>query len=952
MSEHTSFFLLFLHCIYPKVMNTYLSVIKQTRARTSLIKIMTSLFSTFLLKSDWTHIWAERNQMNEVIHHMNLVPQSSSKHTVHDPVYITAMDNRKISELSVTLSAGRNLPAMDITGNSDCYAIITLGNVSFRSRVVTSLNPQWNETFAFRMDGRMHCNYIIFDVFDRDTLTQDDHIGIATIHLSNYAKYRNNYQWVPLQRVSNHSKPKKSYGEIKVKLQANNLILNHNKLYQKIYNENVLPLTRSLSLNALLVKSTTIRSASAPSLKQNTNPRTNLKRYITFNVLPLAQDDTKSPSTPTNDEEDMKTSLDEVPHFIDEHSSAMYHQTDQEQKYDAFIEYPAICESIEIFIPNVIFLFNKFEKSLIYGDLYLTNFRIVLKIYHKNRGMHHDLSQQVHFGAILDVKCAKCMIPVLQNKEYYVLTLKVNDGRIIQMHTDLNSNPRHNLLLHELHIRLNITTHNITTHRVLKQNADVTKQLDDKWNVLNINNEFKRQKLNQNIWKPFDNTDFGLCNTYPSVLYIPYQMNNPKEIQHAASCRSKSRLPVLVWYNHTKNNSLLRCSQPSGNDSFYIDKIRLSVANARDNLCFINDVFVIIFDCRSHLAAEANRLKGKGTENVNNYTGNSSIEFLEIGNIHCMRRSYDALINIINDRHLYDEYTENEWLQHVKDTQWNSYITLLIKSSVAIAARLFKHKDTVCIVHCSDGWDRTSQVAALSQLLIDPHFRTIHGLIALIEKEWLLFGHKFNDRNGLSHKHDQRSPIFFQFLECVWQVMQIYPAEFEFTSGFILRLCHHHKSHWFGNFMCNSRKERIQHRVADTTVSLWSWPVIKNRKYNPTLEFLEINVENTPLQPIFYDYFLRFDHVFSALSNVDMSKIEMDGSEYVTVKPKWVHDSGCTVCSQCKAEFNFFYRRKHHCRSCGQIFCDLCSRMRIELKQFDYNEPVRVCIECYELNKL
>lgn len=31
------------------------------------------------------------------------------------------------------------------------------------------------------------------------------------------------------------------------------------------------------------------------------------------------------------------------------------------------------------------------------------------------------------------------------------------------------------------------------------------------------------------------------------------------------------------------------------------------------------------------------------------------------------------------------------------------------------------------LVHCSDGWDRTSQLTSLAQLLIDPYYRSLQG---------------------------------------------------------------------------------------------------------------------------------------------------------------------------------------------------------------------------------
>ena len=48
-----------------------------------------------------------------------------------------------------------------------------------------------------------------------------------------------------------------------------------------------------------------------------------------------------------------------------------------------------------------------------------------------------------------------------------------------------------------------------------------------------------------------------------------------------------------------------------------------------------------------------------------------------------------------------------------------------------------------------EGRDLSALVASLVQILLDPYFRTLAGFQSLVEKEWVLMGHKFTERLGL-----------------------------------------------------------------------------------------------------------------------------------------------------------------------------------------------------------
>uniref|UniRef100_A0A6B2LNK2 FYVE-type domain-containing protein n=1 Tax=Arcella intermedia TaxID=1963864 RepID=A0A6B2LNK2_9EUKA len=53
-------------------------------------------------------------------------------------------------------------------------------------------------------------------------------------------------------------------------------------------------------------------------------------------------------------------------------------------------------------------------------------------------------------------------------------------------------------------------------------------------------------------------------------------------------------------------------------------------------------------------------------------------------------------------------------------------------------------------------------------------------------------------------------------------------------------------------------------------------------------------------------------------------------------------------CYTCKEPFTVTNRR-HHCRQCGNLFCDNCSTGRIVVKYYSDGKPRRICVNCTKI---
>lgn len=304
----------------------------------------------------------------------------------------------------------------------------------------------------------------------------------------------------------------------------------------------------------------------------------------------------------------------------------------------------------------------------------------------------------------------------------------------------------------------------------------------------------------------------------------------------------------------------------------------------------------IIIDARPTKNAYANSVKGAGTENMLYYR-NCKKEYLGIDNIHVMRAS----LNGVFDGACSFVVAGPEWPQAdpriaalaaladadatgtldraaLRRTNWLSHLTNIL-DGVLIVVRTVHLYNSHVLVHCSDGWDRTSQLSALPQLCLDPYFRTARGFAVLIEKDWISYGHRFADRSGhlcndrvdfvhklgtdastqqaflasvtrqfagSSHAFKETCPVFQQFLDCVYQVMRQFPTRFEFNDQLLRHLVRETYGDARGSFLFNSERERAELGARDRTSSVWDSvfdaatgalrPEFRNEAYDASLD--------------------------------------------------------------------------------------------------------------------
>lgn len=332
------------------------------------------------------------------------------------------------------------------------------------------------------------------------------------------------------------------------------------------------------------------------------------------------------------------------------------------------------------------------------------------------------------------------------------------------------------------------------------------------WNLYDPRDEFRRQGISEKLqdrgWRISSiNKDYNFSPTYPSVLVVPNRISD-STLRYAGKHRTRYRIPTLTYLHPVNNCSITRSSQPRvgltnnrnaqdealvaacfsnpyfqeaspvssaantetglyNNQTELADKADSDAADSdrteQPELLSAGDAFSdekgkrlifgaqqhnLIIDARPAINSMAMQVVGKGSENMNYYKF-ATKAYLNIQNIHVMRNSLNKVINALKDGDIssgppnQDLLTKSDWLKHISD---------ILEGSSLIAKQVGINHSHV-LIHCSDGWDRTSQLSALSQIMLDPYYRTLDGFVVLVEKDWLSFGHMFHQRSGfLNHE--------------------------------------------------------------------------------------------------------------------------------------------------------------------------------------------------------
>lgn len=196
-------------------------------------------------------------------------------------------------------------------------------------------------------------------------------------------------------------------------------------------------------------------------------------------------------------------------------------------------------------------------------------------------------------------------------------------------------------------------------------------------------------------------------------------------------------------------------------------------------------------------------------------------------NVKLIAAAFTKFINLCSPENIRQFWIQdNNFYSLLETTKWLKYISYCLQKAVEVCDHL--NLGVSVILQETAGRDLCCIISSLVQLLLDPHFRTISGFQSLLQKEWVAGGHPFCDRLGhIVKTNSEKSPLFLLYLDCVWQLIQQFPTEFEFTETYLTTLWDTAHVSIFDTFIFNCERDRAVAAMDPNTPlvlrSVWDW---------------------------------------------------------------------------------------------------------------------------------